>query len=84
MDTLLNKRLLFATDVRFEGDQITIDLANGEEISLPLAWYPKLYYAHPLQLTKYYIAANGQIIRWPELDTDISVKELLRPQSIAC
>lgn len=84
MDTLLNQRLQFAVDVRFEHEQITIELANGDELSLPLAWYPRLYAAHPLTLTNYYISSNGQLIRWPGLDVDISVKELLRTHSIAC
>lgn len=84
MDPVFDQRLLFAIDVRFELDQLTIELANGEELSYPLAWFPNLYDASPIQLTKYHITANGRVIRWPELGVDISVKELLHPQSIAC
>ncbi|MBL0309710.1 MAG: DUF2442 domain-containing protein [Bacteroidetes bacterium] len=84
MDSLFTPRLFFATDVRFELEQIIICLVDGEEVSYPLAWFPKLYQASPFQRTKFHIVAGGYVIRWPQLEVDISVKELLHPQSIAC
>jgi hypothetical protein len=75
---IAKKESLFIGDVRFETDRMIIELIDGEELSAPLAWFPKLYYATPLQLAKWRIVGKGMNIRWPELDENISVESLLR------
>jgi hypothetical protein len=53
-------------------------LADGREISAPLAYLPRLLDATPEQRSKWQIVGNGYGIDWEELDEDISVRGLLR------
>jgi len=80
MDTLLRtlrKENLFVEDIRFEDHKMVVAFLNGTELPVPLAWYPKLYYATPRQLGEWRIIANGQCIRWPELDESLAINELM-------
>jgi hypothetical protein len=59
-------------------DKLIVDLADGRSISVPLAWYPRLLHATPLERDNWEIAGAGLGIHWPELDEDLSVEGLLR------
>jgi hypothetical protein len=59
-------------------DKLTVDLADGRSISVPLAWYPRLLHATPLELANWEIAGAGFGIHWPDIDEDLSVEGLLR------
>jgi hypothetical protein len=59
-------------------DAILVRLADGREISAPLAWYPRLLNATPEQRQRWQLIGNGNGINWEELDEDISVRGLLR------
>lgn len=65
-------------DVRFEGDRMSVDLADGRTITVPLRWYPRLWNATPAQREAWQIAGGGYGIHWPEVDEDLSVEGLLR------
>ncbi len=67
-----------ATDVIFDEDSLRIQLADGREISAPLAYFPRLLDATPEQRNKWKIIGGGYGIHWEELDEDISVRGLLR------
>jgi hypothetical protein len=67
-----------AVDVMVDEDAILVRLADGREISAPLAWYPRLLNATPEQRQKWQLIGNGYGINWEELDEDISVRGLLR------
>jgi hypothetical protein len=59
-------------------DKLTVDLADGRSISVPLAWYPRLLHATPLERDNWEIAGAGFGIYWPDIDEDLSVEGLLR------
>jgi len=65
-------------DVFFELDAITVALADGRKISAPLAWFPRLLNATPLQRQNWTLAAGGHGIHWPAIDEDLSIEGLLR------
>lgn len=65
-------------DVRFTDKALSVDLADGRTITVPLAWYPPLLHATPEQREKWEIVGAGYGIYWPEVDEDLSVEELLR------
>ncbi|MDP4193254.1 MAG: DUF2442 domain-containing protein [Bacteroidota bacterium] len=65
-------------DVRVQDEMLSVDLMDGRTISVPLAWYPKLFSATMDQLSKWEVAGGGYGIRWPELDEDLSTEGLLR------
>ena len=67
-----------AVDVTVNEDAIMVRLADGREISAPLAWYPRLLDATPEQRSKWQIIGGGYGINWEDLDEDISVLGLLR------
>ena len=59
-------------------DKLIVDLADGRSISVPLAWYPRLLHATPLERDNWQIAGAGFGIHWPDVDEDLSVEGLLR------
>jgi hypothetical protein len=57
-----------------------ISLEDGRLLGVPLAWYPKLAAATQQQRAAVRIGAIG--LHWAELDQDILLETLLRPQTI--
>jgi len=64
-------------DVRFEAERLIVDLADGRTIAVPLAWYPRLLDATPVQRSNWRKAGRGFGIHWPDVDEDLSVAGLL-------
>ena len=52
-------------------------LEDGRELSVPLAWFPRLLHGTPEQRENWEPIGGGQGIHWPELDEDISVAGIL-------
>jgi hypothetical protein len=67
-----------AQDVSLSEDELTVALADGRRISVPLAWYPRLLHASPEQRAKWELLGDGEGIRWPDVDEDLSVAGILR------
>ena len=67
-------------DVRIEIEEelLSVFLQDGRIISVPLAWYPKLFNATKEQLQNWEVSGGGYGIHWPELDEDLSTEGLLR------
>lgn len=66
-----------AVAVRFTTDTLTVDLADGRSISVPLAWYPRLGDGTPAERAHWRLIGRGEGVHWPDLDEDISVDNLL-------
>ena len=66
-----------ARQVRFDADELWVDLADGRRLGVPLAYFPRLLRATPSQRQKFVISGGGTGIHWDELDEDISVAALL-------
>jgi hypothetical protein len=67
-----------ATDVRVTPDALYVVLADGRELTTPLAWFPRLLHATAEQRRNWRFIGQGQGIHWPDVDEDISVASLLR------
>lgn len=65
-------------DVRMDEDTLSVDLADGRTITVPLVWYPRLLRATPEQRATWELEEDGYGIHWPEVDEDLSVEGLLR------
>ncbi len=65
-------------DVRVDDDLLTVDLADGRTISVPLVWFPRLVDATPAQRDNWQLAGGGFGIHWPDIDEDLSSAGLLR------
>jgi len=58
-------------------DTLSVDLDDGRTISVPLAWYPRLWHGKPDERQNWRLIGDGAGIRWPDLDEDISINGLL-------
>ncbi len=65
-------------DVRCSDDTLTVDLADGRTLSVPLAWYPRLLHATPEQRADWRLSGGGYGIHWAQIDEDISAEGLLK------
>ena len=75
MSTLVAEAL--ARSVRCDEDTMWVDLADGRQLGVPLAYFPRLMAATPDQREQCIISGGGSGLHWDELDEDISVSALL-------
>ena len=61
-------------------DTLSVDLADGRTIAVPLVWYPRLAYGTDQERSNFKIAGAGYGTHWPDLDEDIGVEGLLLGQ----
>ncbi len=66
-----------ASGVRFDGERLVVVLADGREVSAPLAWFPRLARARAEERSTWRLIGQGEGIHWPTVDEDISVPHLL-------
>ncbi|WP_207000785.1 DUF2442 domain-containing protein [Trinickia mobilis] len=66
-----------ATAVRLDEAEFVVSLADGRELHVPLAWFPRLLSATPAQRASVRISLSGSGLHWDELDEDINVDGLL-------
>ena len=75
MSTLVAEAL--AKQVHFDAETMWVDLTDGRQLGVPLAYFPRLLRARPDQRETYVISGGGTGLHWDELDEDISVPNLL-------
>ena len=64
--------------VHFSDDTLSVDLADGRTITVPLVWYPRVLQATPAQRVNWEIVGAGYGIHWPDVDEDLSAEGILR------
>jgi hypothetical protein len=64
--------------VKFTKDTLSVALRDGRTITVPLAWYPRLFSATAAQRKNWRVAGVGYGIHWPDLHEDLSTEGLLR------
>jgi len=64
-----------ATAVRFDDHTMRVDLSDGRNLGVPLAWFPRLLRATPEQRQQVEFSRVG--LHWEEIDEDISIAGLL-------
>lgn len=77
MNTLTLERDPVAVDVTFSADAFRVTLDDGRELSVPLAWFPRLLHGTPAQRDQWELIGQGEGLHWDILDEDISVAGLL-------
>src|SRR5512136_308131 len=65
------------TTVAVTEDSLVVDLADGRTVSVPLAWYPRLWHGEQVERDNWRLIGQGEGIHWPDLDEDISVENIL-------
>lgn len=66
-----------AVDASFTEDALRVVLADGREVLVPLAWFPRLQKAAAAQRKNWRLIGGGIGLHWEEIDEDISVESLL-------
>ena len=75
MNTLLAEPV--ALRLHFDQDTMWVDLADGRQLGIPLAYFPRLLRASSAQRDNYTVSGGGTGLHWDDLDEDISVPGLL-------
>ena len=71
-----------AIAVAISEDQLTVDLADGRTLSVPLVWFPRLLRATPEARNHWILLGQGEGIHWPDADEDLSVAGLLAGREV--
>ncbi len=74
---MIETQLAKARQVLVTEDSLTVDLVDGRTISVPLAWYPRLFHGTPEERRNWRLIGQGEGMHWPDLDEDISIENLL-------
>lgn len=56
-------------------DTLSVDLADGRTIAVPVDWFPRLRHGTTKERENFDLSFAG--IHWPDLDEDISIEGLL-------
>ena len=78
MRTSNNETTARARNVRVTDDELCVELRDGRVVSVPLKWFPRLVQAGVRQRGNWELLGDGEGVRWPEIDEDLSVAGLLR------
>ena len=62
-----------AQAVEVRGDTIFLDLVDGRTMTVPIVWYPRLWYGTKEERANFELLDEGRYIHWPELDEDLSI-----------
>ena len=81
MSTLTEKTEVLAVEVSCSADALSVTLADGRVVSVPLVWFPRLADASPGQRSDWDLIGGGVGIHWEAIDEDISVASLLHPEN---
>lgn len=74
---VLDLRDLAVQNMVITDDALTVDLSDGRTLSVPLAWYPRLWHGTAEERNNWRLIGKGAGIHWPDLDEDISVEGLI-------
>ncbi len=77
MSTLVLEIEPAAAAVVVTDDDLTVELSDGRRVSVPLAWYPRLFHATEAERRNWRLLGDGYAIEWPDLDEHIGVEGLL-------
>jgi hypothetical protein len=77
LSTLVLEMEPVVAEVAVTDDELAVDLADGRSIQVPLAWYPRLFYASQSERRNRRLLGDGYAIEWPDLDEHIGIEGLL-------
>jgi Protein of unknown function (DUF2442) len=66
-----------AVQVVVTEDTLSVDLADGRTIAVPIGWFPRLAHGTVAERTNVHISGAGYGLHWPDLDEDIGIEGLL-------
>ncbi|MFH0938963.1 MAG: DUF2442 domain-containing protein [Planctomycetota bacterium] len=81
MNTLTEQTNALAVDVSCSKDILRVVLSDGRNVTVPLAWFPRLLEASSRQRDDWELIGGGIGIHWETVDEDISIASLLQPEN---
>jgi len=66
-----------ARDVRVGEDSLVVELMDGRTLTVPLVWYPRLWYGSAEERARFELIGDGGYVHWPDLDEDLSIAGML-------
>jgi len=58
-------------------EDLIVDLSDGRQLWVPLAWFPRLDGATPEQRKNWRFIGDGEGFHWPDVDEDLSVAGMI-------
>lgn len=77
MSTLVLETDPIAIEVAVTTDDLSVELADGRRMHVPLSWYPRLFYASEIERQNWQLLGDGYAIEWPDLDEHIGIEGLV-------
>ena len=77
---VVEDRTALATNLEIRQGTLSVDLADGRTIAVPLDWFPRLSHATAQERNTWRLIAGGRGIHWPQIDEDISTANLVAGQ----
>jgi hypothetical protein len=77
MSTLTLETEPLAIDVVVDDTLLRVSLDDGRELSVPVAWFPRLRDATATERANWRLIGLGEGVHWPDIDEDISILGLL-------
>lgn len=78
MNTLATKLKNVAIElVSTNDDALNVELSDGRSLTVPLTWFPRLFYATANERDEWRLIGNGQGVHWQTVEEDISLENLL-------
>ena len=78
MSSSAAETVIRARRVRVTRHELIVELEDGRTIKVPLEWFPRLLHGTDRQRREWKFLGDGEGIRWPSLDEDLTVAGLLR------
>jgi hypothetical protein len=66
-----------AVNVTLSAGRLSVELADGRSLVIPLDWYPRLLHGTESERQNWQLIGDGYAIEWPNLDEHIGVEGLL-------
>ncbi len=70
-------RTTSASEISFEGNDMTVGLKDSRSIRIPLDWYPELQNASQQTREEWQLKHDGTRIQWPALNIDIHIEQFI-------
>jgi hypothetical protein len=70
-------RVVRAQSVEVREDTLLVDFVDGRSMTVPIIWYPRLWYATAAERAHFELLDDGRYIHWPDLDEDLSMDGLV-------
>jgi len=62
-----------AQSLEVRGDTIFVDLVDGRTMTVPILWYPRLWYGTAEERAHFELLDEGRYVHWPDLDEDLTI-----------